>query len=128
MFIKLRKKVMAWFRESDDYNEHGCYLYDSSEVPAESNKYASVPARRPRGPRPSPGIAIRGSSPTEYESKFDSRGIFLKLIAGQGGIVLESRQWDQKMDDWHTTVHVIPETEDLSEALSHIITLQALRG
>ena len=143
MLLKFRQKVLSWFRESDDYDDRGHYLYpnlvDTSNEPVP--EYSSVTSSRPRGPRKWPptanmknastkGLAISSSSDNEdsIDSNFRSRGIFLKLINGSGGVVLEARQFDDRNGDWSTVVHVIPESEDLATALSHIITLQSLRS
>lgn len=143
MLLKFRQKILSWLRESDDYDDRGHYLYpDLIDAPNQPvPEYSNAPARRPRGPRNTwpPGSNIKqakqvnglvGSPNNEdsIDSNFRAGGIFLKLVPAHGGIVLESRQYDDRNGEWATVVHVIPESEDLATALSHIITLQSLRS
>ena len=119
MLVKFRQKVLAWLRASDDYDENGNSLY--------ANQCVEWP---PKNKRSSLGSAMPKvmESEDDISSSFRSRGIFLKIISGQGGVVVEARQFDDRNGEWHTAVHVSPESDNLAESIANIITMQSLRS
>lgn len=137
MLVKFRQKVLAWLRASDDYDENGNSLYANQcveDYPMSTSTMAAssktVNKWPPKNKRSSLGSAMPKvmESEDDISSSFRSRGIFLKIISGQGGVVVEARQFDDRNGEWHTAVHVIPESDNLAESIAHIITMQSLRG
>lgn len=57
----------------------------------------------------------------------DTSGIYFKVIPGSGGIAIEVTQYDTKSERDITTLHIIPEGEELSEELAKIITLESMK-
>ena len=49
------------------------------------------------------------------------------IYPGAGGVAIEVYQYDQKTDRSSTKLHIIPDSQDLGDALAKIITLEALR-
>jgi hypothetical protein len=62
------------------------------------------------------------------ESDFASDGMRLQIYRASGGFVVETRQWDRKMDRTNTAMYVITETEDLGERLGKIVMMEALKS
>lgn len=44
-----------------------------------------------------------------------------------GGLVVETRTFDRKREEWDNQLYIVTEDQDLSEFLSRIITVQLLR-
>jgi len=60
-------------------------------------------------------------------STLSANGIKLELHRASGGLVVEIRRIDRKTDETHYELHIISDSENIGEKLSHIITLEALR-
>ena len=110
MFNKARYKFYRWLRDADNGNE--C-------VPILESRGSLVKRLRGR----SGSKSIDGMDNTTL----DVSGIYFKVIPGRGGIAIEVQSYDTKTERDITTLHVIPEDEELSEALSKIITLESMR-
>ena len=56
-----------------------------------------------------------------------SNPLRISVYPANGGVVVETRQYNKVTDEEHTQLHVITDTEDLGNRLSQIITLESLR-
>jgi len=63
----------------------------------------------------------------EASSTLSANGIRLEIHRASGGLVVEIRRTDRKTDETHYELHIISDSENIGEKLSHIITLEALR-
>lgn len=99
-FKKLRKGILNWLvSAAKDDNE-----------PSNANMAMDVKCR------------------AEYEDmSLNSRKIQFSVVPGVGGVAIEVRQYDDRNGDWIITLHIVPEGDELSEAISRIITLESLR-
>lgn len=104
MFIKFRRAMFHWLQNAAKY-EIAC---------DEPNK--------------APRVANHSLSKKEFVEGdlLQTKGIHFKVYSGQGGVVIETRQYEPKADENRNTLHVIPEGEDLATAIAHIITLQSM--
>lgn len=106
MFNKLRRNIFNWLSESDNHDQKGL----SRKRPYKSAMPAELVC-----------------SDSEY-SGMDGRNWQFKVFPGQGGVAIETITYDERLSKNIIVMHVVPEGNDLSEALSQIITMQALRG
>ena len=58
----------------------------------------------------------------------DRNAITFKIIKGVGGIAVEYNHYNHKTDEGTTVLHIVPEDKDLASEISHIITMQSLKG
>jgi hypothetical protein len=135
MFIKLRKRFINWLRETDGYGDDGRMLATDEEpikvradreVASWSNAVNVMNNAKSRKVARTLG-AVMKSSPPERAESIDSRGITFKLFPARGGLVIETYHYDDRTDSNQNTLHLIAESEDLSEALSRIISMEAMR-
>lgn len=49
------------------------------------------------------------------------------VLPAQGGTIIEIRNYDRKDDRNHTSTYVIPEGEDLSTSIAHIVSMELLK-
>ena len=61
-------------------------------------------------------------------SRFNDNGMHFTLYKATGGYVIEYTKYDSKTDRNYVDLHVIPDSEDLGQAISSTITLEALRN
>lgn len=59
--------------------------------------------------------------------RLDSRAMTLKIYPGLGGLAIETYTYEPRTGDSTTTLHIIPDGEELSDALSKIITIDTMR-
>lgn len=64
---------------------------------------------------------------TGHQHELQSRGVNFTLYTATGGTVVELRSYDDRTDRHVNALHVIPSDADLGEALSKIITYEALK-
>ena len=64
---------------------------------------------------------------TGHQHELQSRGVNFQLYTATGGTVVELRSYDERTDRHVNALHVIPSDADLGEALSKIITYEALK-
>jgi len=128
MFIRLRKRFLNWLRESDSYA-----IVAEADEPIKATKGAWANAvNQIRVARPHHG-ALQGVSrkpniSNDSDGSLDSRSITFKVFPARGGMVIETYYYDEKSDNNKNSLHLIPESEDLAEAIAHIITMEAMRG
>jgi hypothetical protein len=60
-------------------------------------------------------------------SDLSSESIQFNIYNASGGIVIETRRYDQKTDRRINSLHVINDGEDFSESLAKIITFEKLK-
>ena len=100
------RKFKRWLRN---------WLEDSNKIEVESNYPISI--RRGGVGRANPSI----SSDSEYGS------VTFRVVAARGGKVIEANRWDNKNDRETTTLYVVPDTEDLTQSIGKIITMESMR-
>ena len=109
MLINFRRAIYRWLQDASDE-----ISYEDASVKV---KRGINTANRPIGLTKKEFID---------SDMFQTRGIHFKVYSGQGGVVIETRQYDPTTDENRTALHVIPEGEELATALAHIITLQSM--
>lgn len=118
-FVKIRKKFLAWLRESDNfrYNDLGEAIYQD---PAENeiNKWDLQPKKRNTAT-----ARLAGSDRT-----LSTPGVSFTLYSAAGGIVIETCRYDDVADQTLRSMHVIPDDTELHVALAQIITIEALKN
>ena len=62
-----------------------------------------------------------------HQHELQSRGVNFQLYTATGGTVVELRSYDERTDRHVNALHVIPSDADLGDALSKIITYEALK-
>jgi hypothetical protein len=68
-------------------------------------------------------IGIEDSIPS-----IDSNGFKLQVYKANGGIVVETRNYDHRKDENRNSLYVITEDKDLGAEIGKIITMENLRG
>ena len=127
MFIKLRGWFLNWLRESDNYTvvkeaEEDEPIKVSRGISAWANAANQIKVR-------SPSRRIKaGTVMDSPDSDLSSRGIIFKVYPANGGMVIETHNYDEQRECTKNTLHLIPESDDLAEAIAHIITMEAMRG
>jgi hypothetical protein len=105
MLLKFRQKVFRWLQNAAIEECEPAPYYNSTSTIGSNAKVSAGPGK-----------------------DLDSAGIHFKVIPGQGGTVIETFHYNKKTDNRDTTLYVVPDTDDLSQAITHIITLQSMRG
>jgi hypothetical protein len=106
----MRAKIYRWLLA-------GYQLENSANGPMKIEGRGSLVKRLPR---------LRSTAIDELP-ELDSKGIYFKVIPGSGGIAIEVSHYDTKSERDITTLHIIPEGDELSESLAQIITLEAMK-
>jgi len=61
------------------------------------------------------------------ESSFNRRkSMVFNVYFANGGIVVETRNYDKKRDEWDEKLYIVTEDQDLGEFLSRTITIESL--
>ena len=68
-------------------------------------------------------IGIDDPSPS-----IDSNGFKLQVYKANGGVVVETRNYDHRKDENRNSLYVITEDKDLGAEIGKIITMENLRG
>lgn len=63
----------------------------------------------------------------EYQISLNQSAMVFKLYPATGGHIVEYSYYDEKKDQNNQALHLIPSDQDLGDALSKIMTLEALR-
>lgn len=71
---------------------------------------------------------VQLSSEPVGRRRFNDNGMHFTLYKATGGYVIEYTKYDNKTDRNYTDLHVVPDSEDLGEAIGSTITLEALRN
>jgi len=58
----------------------------------------------------------------------DVEGLTFNVMSAQGGTIVQIRTYDRKTDQTRTVTHVIPEGNDISTAIGHVVSLELLRS
>jgi hypothetical protein len=69
------------------------------------------------------GLAIDDPSPS-----LDSNGFRLQVYKANGGVVVETRNYDHRRDENRNSLYVVTEDKDLGEEIGKIITMENLKG
>jgi hypothetical protein len=68
-------------------------------------------------------LAVDESSPS-----LDSNGFRLQVYKANGGIVVETRNYDHRRDENRNSLYVVTEDKDLGAEIGKIITMENLKG
>jgi Ni,Fe-hydrogenase III component G len=64
----------------------------------------------------------------EQCASLDSNGFRLQVYKANGGVVVETRNYDHRKDENRNSLYVITEDKDLGAEIGKIITMENLRG
>jgi hypothetical protein len=70
------------------------------------------------------GASIR---PIEDNSINMDNSLRFNVLPAQGGTVIEVRQYDRRDDRNSTSTYVIPDNEDLSTSIAHIVSMELMK-
>ena len=68
------------------------------------------------------------SGSDDNDGQLRSDRIALNVFPGLGGVAIEAVRYDRQTGDRKVTLHIIPEGNELSDALSKIVTLESIKG
>jgi hypothetical protein len=81
---------------------------------------------------------LMNDQPDDYEAvsltiddsgpSIDSNGFRLQVYKANGGIVVETRNYDHRRDENRNSLYVITEDKDLGTEIGKIITMENLKG
>ncbi len=75
--------------------------------------------------------AVEGNQlhPIAVSDDLDSRGAMrITIHKAAGGLIVETRTYDDLKDRNHQRLHIVTHEQDLAESLSKILTMESLRG
>jgi len=104
------KCKQAW---EDSQNSEKEYAEERPLVPR-----IGAPARRNRA-----GLTAGSMESSELQSQSTT----FKMYQANGGTVIELRHFDDHKEQWESSLHVVPNGDDLGKAIEHIITYEALK-
>jgi hypothetical protein len=64
---------------------------------------------------------------TIEEDRFGSNGMRLNVYKGNGGFVVEARNYDRKHDENRYSMYIVHEEKDLGNELGKIITMECMK-
>ena len=64
----------------------------------------------------------------EEHQGLDSDGFKLQVYKANGGVIVETRNYDHRKDENRNSLYVITEDKDLGTEIGKIITMENLRG
>ena len=64
----------------------------------------------------------------EEHQGLDSDGFKLQVYKANGGVIVETRNYDRRKDENRNSLYVITEDKDLGAEIGKIITMENLRG
>jgi Tfp pilus assembly pilus retraction ATPase PilT len=64
----------------------------------------------------------------ESYASLDSNGFRLQVYKANGGVVVETRNYDSRKDENRNSLYVITEDKDLGAEIGKIITMENLKG
>jgi hypothetical protein len=73
-----------------------------------------------------PGAMIKESKLGRESFHNPRNSLNFYVYYASGGMIIETRIFNPKKDEWENQLHIVTEKDDLSEMLSRIITVQML--
>ena len=67
-------------------------------------------------------VSVRASDSVSID------GIAFNVMPANGGVIVQTRQYDRKTDRHNTITHVIPDGEDVAERVGQIVSMEILRA
>lgn len=121
MFTKTRAKFFNWLvKAAQAANEPAdCNKDQIKDIPA-------MPGLGSSGYGYPSNIKNSAQSTRAVREDMNSKRINLTVFPGRGGMAVEINRYDQASDSQINRLHIIPDGEDLAEALAHIITYESL--
>jgi len=98
-----KKMITSWVREDWEH---------AQQAGIRSNRI-----RDHDGPIPT----IRASDSVEIE------GLSFKVMPAHGGVIVQMRKYNRKIDTENYTTYIIPEGEDVAERVGQIVSMELLR-
>jgi len=83
------------------------------------------PDEAQRSNKVSRGLAIASAEPGETLSTEPLR---LSIYSANGGVVIETRQYDRVKDRSINQLYVVGHGEDIADTVAKVITMESLRG
>ena len=122
--MNLRRTIIRWLSKTDDES-------DSEPQKVRSGSLASqlgLISKNSNNAKPSRGISTReGQFDESFDSRFTTPGIIFKVTPGQGGIAIETRIYDNKINENRVSLCIVHKSDGLGEELAKIVSLSALR-
>jgi hypothetical protein len=114
---------MKWF---DNWFASKCKQAWESAQNSEKEYPEDRPVPRIGGPnrRNRVGLATAGSADS---AELQSQCTTFRMYQANGGTVIELRHYDEHKEQWESSLHVIPNGEELGKSIEHIITYEALK-
>ena len=97
---------------------------DREDSPQYANQ-AGLVARRPRAPNMKIGLAKTATE--DGNIHLSQSPLVFRLYPATGGHIVEYSFYDERKDQNTQALHLIPSDSDLGDAISKIMTLEALR-
>lgn len=57
----------------------------------------------------------------------DIEGLSFKVMPAHGGVIVQMRKYNRKIDTENYTTYIIPEGEDVAERVGQIVSMELLR-
>jgi hypothetical protein len=70
----------------------------------------------------------RGQIISTSDETLSTEPLRLSIYRANGGTIVETRVYDRQKDRSQNQLHIVSHDDDLGQALSKIITMEALRG
>ena len=100
---------------------------DREEISFTNSTGVNLVARRPRGPMMKAGLSKADMSSDGHHVNLNQSPLVFRLYPATGGHIVEYSFYDERKDQNTQALHLIPSDADLGDALSKIMTLEALR-
>lgn len=68
-----------------------------------------------------------GALVSSHHGTLDARHTSFNIYNASGGFVVEVKCYDDKIERWQNSLHVVPKGKSLSKAIDQIILLEALK-
>jgi hypothetical protein len=65
---------------------------------------------------------VRGNSGVDID------GISFNVMSASGGVIVQTRQYNSKIDRHTYSTHIIPDGEPVAERIGHIVSLEILKN
>lgn len=96
----LKKKIIRWARNNWENAKSGRYEVEAMQGP--------------------------GGTVT-LSNSVDVDGLAFKVMPALGGVIVQLRKYNRKIDTENYTTYIIPEGEDISERVGQIVSMELLR-
>ena len=74
------------------------------------------------------GLGCDELSTSRLYNEVDVGGLSFSVMVARGGTIVQVRNYDSVKDRTAINTHVIPEGEDIAEAIGHIVSMELLKS